>query len=397
MIYGFYFRFFKIFHNKIVSVLFSEIAWFLYLCRFQMKRLFVRQRIVTMDEKEAISILNATYPDVCRRPTFENESVDPKIDLSIVVPIYNYVGLIESNIQSILKQKTKYKFELILVDDGSTDGARDIVLSYKEHPNVKVVLQENQGIGGARNTGIDHAVGKYLMFIDCDDVVSDDLVETLMTCAYQDDCDIVMCAHNLVKERGGQTIEVIPNIYPVRNLLKYKNDDEIMNYAGLPWGKVYKRELFNQVRFFPGYWFEDTIIHFLLFTQCKKFVYVPKVCYEYKWYEKNFSHVQENSTNVKAIDRYWLLLAIIEQYETIGLPFDEQFYTLLIKHLSAYYYRSISGLEEKVIEAAFIMANNLLVRYKPQNRCKLPYMLKVTEKAIMKKDINLWKLASTNQ
>ena len=197
--------------------------------------------------------------------------------------------------------------------------------------------------------------------------------------------------------KNGEIVDIIPNIYPGYNLLNYQNNDEIMNYAGLPWAKVYKRQLFEKVRFLPGYWYEDTIIHCLLFTQCKKFAYVPQICYEYKWYEKNFSHVQGNSTNPKALDRYWMLLAIIEQYKSMGLPFDEKFYTLLLKHLSAYYYPSIAGLEERVVEATFILARELVVNYKPQKQCKLPYMLRVTEKAILTKDINLWKLASCNQ
>ena len=72
------------------------------------------------------------------------------------------------------------------------------------------------------------------MFVDCDDIVHDDIVETLMNKAYSENYDMVMCAHNLSKERNGAIYEIVPNVYPKYNLIGYKNGDEIMNLAGLP-------------------------------------------------------------------------------------------------------------------------------------------------------------------
>ena len=260
-----------------------------------------------------------------------------------------------------------------------------------------VVIQNNQGIAAARNTGIDLASGQYLMFVDCDDAIHTDMVEILMGYAYKEDADIVMCAHNLSKEKNGQVYSKIPNIYPQVNLLGLKNQDEIMNYAGLPWGKVYKRDLWQRVRFFPGYWYEDTIIQLLLFTQCNKFIYVPVILYEYRWYEKNFSHVQGKNTAARTIDYYWLLLAIIEKYQELGLPQDGQYYTVLLKHLSQYYYQKISGLDAHLIDAMFVLACDLLEKNRPLCEYKLPYILRITEKAMLSRDIELWKQASILQ
>lgn len=394
MIYGFYFRFYKLIHNEKLSILLASLANFAYAVIFRIKKLFCKNTIVNMDAKKARELVNSVYskPDASK-PIYNNMSIDDSIDLSIIVPVYNYADLIEKNIQSILNQKTKYTYEAIFVDDGSTDGARDILDKYRDCKNVKVIFQNNMGIAGARNTGINNAVGKYIMFVDCDDIVHDDIVEKLLNRAYGENCDIVMCAHNLVKEKDGRVIETIPNVYPNDRFMKTKSKEGIMNYAGLPWAKVYKHELFFGVRFFPGYWYEDTIVLFLLFTQCKKFSYIPSACYEYKWYEKNFSHVQNSAKNVKSIDRYYLLVSIIEQYKKIGLPVDETFYKLLIRHLSIYYYPSISKLDRELVEAMFVLANELLKEYKPKTPYKLPYILRITEKAILSKNIDLWKLA----
>lgn len=394
---GFYFRFYKKFHNEFICCLLANIAYFVYCLKFLLKKISRKKHSVEMSSKKALEIVNSVYPKSESKPEYINPSVDRELDLSVVIPVYNYVDIIEQNILSILNQKTDYKYEVILVDDGSTDGAQDILKKYESNPKVKLIFQKNSGIGAARNTGVNNATGKYLMFIDCDDTVHNDIVQTLLDEAYAKNSDIVMAAHNLAKEKNGVIYDVIPNVYPNRNLAGYKNNDKIMGYAGLPWAKVYKREMWNNVRFFPGYWYEDTIILMLLFTQCKNFSYLPKVVYEYKWYEKNFSHVQGNATNIKSIDSYWLMTEIIEQYKKLGLETDAKFYTLLLRHLSAFYYTSISGLESETVEALFVLAKDLFEKYKPENKVKLPYMLKQVEKSFVNNDIELWKLASCNQ
>lgn len=397
MIYGFYFRFYGKFHNSVFSSVLAKLAYMLYCCAFFLKKLRHKRVSVDVNIDDARNIVNGIHPRLDSHPVYENKPIDDNIDLSIVVPVYNYVDIIESNIDSILNQKTEYNYQLIIVDDGSTDGAADVLKRYADNPKVKLIFQKNAGIGAARNTGINNADGKYLMFVDCDDIVHDDIVETLMNKAYSENYDMVMCAHNLSKERNGDIYEIVPNVYPKYNLIGYKNGDEIMNLAGLPWCKVYKREIWNNVRFFPGYWYEDTIIQFLIFMQCKNYAYIPKIEYEYKWYEKNFSHTQGNSANPKSIDTYWLLIEILEQYKKNNMPVDDRLYTLVLRHISTYYYGSVKNLDSKVVEALFVLAKDLYSEYKPNHKVKLPFMLRQIEKSFDNNDIELWKLASCYQ
>ena len=397
MIYGFYFRFYGKFHNSVFSSALAKLAYMLYCCVFFLKKLRHKRVSVDVNIDDARNIVNGIHPRLDSHPVYENKPIDDNIDLSIVVPVYNYVDIIESNIDSILNQKTEYNYQLIIVDDGSTDGAADVLKKYADNPKVKLIFQKNAGIGAARNTGINNADGKYLMFVDCDDIVHDDIVETLMNKAYSENYDMVMCAHNLSKERNGAIYEIVPNVYPKYNLIGYKNGDEIMNLAGLPWCKVYKREIWNNVRFFPGYWYEDTIIQFLIFMQCKNYAYIPKIEYEYKWYEKNFSHTQGNSASPKSIDTYWLLIEILEQYKKNNMPVDDRLYTLVLRHISTYYYSSVKNLDSKVVEALFVLAKDLYSEYKPNHKVKLPFMLRQVEKSFGNNDIELWKLASCYQ
>lgn len=241
---------------------------------------------------------------------------------------------------------------------------------------------------------MNHACGRYIMFVDCDDIVTDDLVETLMSKALAEDADIVMCAHDLVKQKGGIVTSVIPNIYSGKNLFGYSKQASILNYAGLPWCKVYKRELWEDVRFFRGFWYEDTIIHALIFTQCKKFCYVPKSCYKYRWYENNFSHVQGNHTDVRCLDYYYLLQAILNKADQLGITSSDCFYTILLKHLCADFYKKVQGMDDEVLQELFIVCRDILNKYRPDHKVKLPYVLRTAEKALLEGDIKLWMLAS---
>lgn len=397
MKHGFYFRFYRMFHNEALCCFLASLAYFLYCVKFFIKKALRKKEKSTMTVDEARRIIDEVYPKPKSNPEYINPEIDENLDLSIVIPVYNYADILEDNINSILNQKTDYKFEAIFVDDGSTDGAQDILKKYENHPNVKLIFQQNGGIGAARNTGVNHANGKYLMFVDCDDIVHDDIVETLMSKAYEQDLDMVVAAHNLVKEKNGEVYEVVPNVYPQKNLIGFKNGDEIMNLPGLPWAKVYKRELWNNVRFFPGYWYEDTIVHPLIFTQVKSYAYIPKIVYEYKWYEKNFSHTQNDSKRIRTIERYWILEEILAQYEKSNFAKDVKFYTLLLRHYSSYYYPFIKGLDSKIVEALFVLAKEEIDKYKPKEKVKLPYVLKYVDKAFSNNDMSLWQISSCYQ
>lgn len=394
MKYGIYFRFYKIFKNQTICVVLTNLAYFLFCIKYFVKKLTRGKKTIELTFEDAHRIINEAYPHPTSQPEYDDRGVDKSIDLSVIVPVYNYADIIYDNISSVINQKTKYCFELIIVDDGSTDGAGEIIRQFESDDRVKIITQKNGGIAVARNTGLNHARGKYIMFVDCDDIVHDDIVETLMDEAYRGNFDMVMCAHNLVKERGGVTLDVIPNVYPDRNLLRYYNNNKIMNLAGLPWCKVYKHELWKNVRYFPGYWHEDNIIQFLIFMQQPKYKYIPKIEYEYKWYEKNFSHVQGDTANIKSIDVYWILTDIIEKYHSMGLPVNAAFYTLLLTHLSLYYYSCINQLNDELITALFELGRELYLKYKITGRVRLPYMLRQIEKAFDDNDIELWKLAS---
>ena len=146
MIYGFYFRFLKFTKSQWFSIFLSKIAYALHLACFLIKRLSLVKSDCSVGVMEARELIERTYPDPMGRATAVNPEIEKELDLSIVVPVYNYVSLIEKSVESILQQKTKYRFQLILVDDGSTDGAKEIMMRYQSHPQVRIRELQGQEI-----------------------------------------------------------------------------------------------------------------------------------------------------------------------------------------------------------------------------------------------------------
>lgn len=108
----------------------------------------------------------------------------------------------ESCVKSALGQNTRYNFEVILVDDGSSDSTGDIADQYRQFSNIKIIHQNNAGLSEARNTGLRNAKGSYIMFLDVDDMLTDEVVESLLACAYQMGADFVEGGFNRVSENG---------------------------------------------------------------------------------------------------------------------------------------------------------------------------------------------------
>lgn len=397
MIQDIYIRLNNIIKIPFFSLLVAYIFNFLYRIKFILQKVQRKKTIVELDSKTALEKINSIFPKHHKTINVIDPEVSDDIDLSIIVPVYNYEINLEKNIISYISQKTNYNYEIIFVNDGSTDSSQKIIEKYVDNKKIKLINKNNGGASSARNVGINVATGKYIMFVDCDDVLHSDSVEKLLSKAINNDSDIVMCAHNLVKTDKGKIIAKIPYIYPHRNLLGYKNGGIIMNYPGFPWGKIYKRKMFNCIRYPESYWYEDTITLFLLFTQCKSFDYIKEPLYDYYIHESNITKIVSNTNNPKVIDRYWILDEIIESYLNNGNTITPEFYELLLKHTSLFYYSNIKNLDAHVVEAMFVLAKDLCLKYKTKGKIRLSYMLRQVEKSFETNDINLWKLASVYQ
>ena len=203
--------------------------------------------------------------------------------ISVIVPVYNVENYLDKSIGSILAQ-TYQNLELILVDDGSKDASGAMCDAWRaKDARIRVIHQTNGGQALARNHGIDEAAGAYLAFIDSDDWIAPDYLETLYRLLQEHRAEISICDKQMIYESGGQakSSEEEDQIreYTNREALKalfYQR--EIDNS---PWGKLYRASLFNGVRFPEGKIYEDLGTIYRLLYQCDRVVRTSRKLYYY--------------------------------------------------------------------------------------------------------------------
>ncbi len=202
--------------------------------------------------------------------------------ISVIVPIYDVEAYLEQCLDSILNQTYK-NLEVILVDDGSPDRCGAICDSYAvKDPRVVVIHKENSGVSDARNAGIDIAKGRYLTFVDSDDYLALDCIECLY-CNLNAFCaDISITSHFTTKNYDWTqffqtpTIEIYDSESAVVETLYAR---KIKTSA---WGKLYRKELFKEIRYPKGKIFEDLYTTNKLFMDAKKIVWTDRIGYYYR-------------------------------------------------------------------------------------------------------------------
>lgn len=158
---------------------------------------------------------------------------DNKYNLSLLVPVYNAEKYLKQCLDSLIGQKTQYKYQIVIVDDGSTDGTGKVLETYKDHKNIIIHTQKNMGISAARNQTLRLAEGEYVGVIDNDDYIKDDYVDKLLKLAYAINADDVKCGYSNFDEQGNVSYQ-ISEAYCTKNDFK----SNLMKYDGLIWGGI---------------------------------------------------------------------------------------------------------------------------------------------------------------
>lgn len=202
--------------------------------------------------------------------------------ISVIVPVFNIEEYLERCINSILNQKYS-NFELILVDDGSTDESGRIIDCFAKRDNRIIALhQENQGAGAARNAGLEKAEGEYVAFVDGDDFVTEDFLSHFWDVSQAYKSDYVICGVRRVKGEKKkfspqkEKIEVFQGREAQKNTLLGRNGFT----AGVCRG-FYKKELFSGIRFLPKVVFEDLDILIRIQERVERVVMSHRETYYY--------------------------------------------------------------------------------------------------------------------
>lgn len=203
--------------------------------------------------------------------------------ISVIVPVYKVEPYLRRCMDSLLAQ-TYENLEIILVDDGSPDGCPAICDGYAEQDGrVRVIHQKNAGLSGARNAGIEAASGEYFSFVDSDDYVAPDFIRSLYELMQETDCAIGQCRFTYVQ---GEPIQDEKSrscrIYRGMSLMEQLyGPEEEATYFVVAWNKLYKRELFDHIRYPQGRIHEDEAATYKLFHEGKKLVFLDRALYGY--------------------------------------------------------------------------------------------------------------------
>lgn len=202
--------------------------------------------------------------------------------ISVVIPVYNRETTLRKCVDSILAQ-TYENIEVILVNDGSTDRSEDICRSYEQADSrVSVISKANGGLSSARNAGIDGSHGEYLFFVDSDDWIDSDTLEVLLKTALLKDTDVTGCCayfnypNGTEKSRASTQIDICDT----RSLIKWMLEGGIG--ANAAWGKLFKKSLFENLRFDESCDFcEDDEFSFRMARKAKGYVRIADAKYHY--------------------------------------------------------------------------------------------------------------------
>lgn len=216
--------------------------------------------------------------------------------ISVIVPVYNVAPYLEKCVESIRGQSYA-NLEIILVDDGSTDHSGTICDRYATmDPRVRVLHKANGGLSDARNTGLEIANGSWYMFIDSDDSIAPDTVMQLYTAAVTHDCQIAVCNMVRIYEDGSTE----PFYHPTSEITILSGSQrlETLQQPSVC-NKLFRADLFENVRFPVGKFYEDTFVYHILAYQAEHIVLTGQDSYYY------FSRPESILGQKKYTDRYF--------------------------------------------------------------------------------------------
>lgn len=202
------------------------------------------------------------------------------MELSIIVPVYNVEQYLEKCIKSLVNQTLdNLSYEIIIVNDGSPDNSQEIIDKYSsKYSNIVALKKENGGLSDARNYGLDHAKGEYVAFVDSDDYVDVHMYKTMLNKAKERKFDMVVCDFKEIYSDH----EVQGTSRVKKDLL---NSNEVraamLDFYPCAWNKIYKRELFANIRYKKGVWFEDVECLYRLLPIVNSVGVVKKTFYYY--------------------------------------------------------------------------------------------------------------------
>lgn len=296
--------------------------------------------------------------------------------ISVIIPAYNVEKYIEQCLDSLFKQ-TFQDFEIIVVNDGSTDQTAAKLKIYQEKYSGRLTVfhQENQGQSSARNKALSHVTGKYILFMDADDYVLPDYMETLVTTAEKEEADLVICGYKQVRNNGEVVFERNSKDWEI----SFGNGlSHVFQYS--PCAKIYRSDLIlnNHLQFGVGEKMEDGPFGIITSSIAKKTVVLPYCGYMYREYEEStMGKIRAQGISKEASKQQFPYKGIENAIKTVEGIRGEEYHDVLafvvIKALAgfAFLYSKNSG--KDTVRSICEYADRIIRTYFPDYK-KNPYI-----------------------
>ena len=226
------------------------------------------------------------------------------VSVSIIVPCYNVAAYLDQCMESLAGQSME-DIEIICVNDGSSDHTAEILREWRDRDGrVRVIDRKNSGVSAARNSGMEAAAGKYIGFVDPDDVVDRNMFRRLFDAAVEKDADVAVCGYHEFCDRGGMDMpesgwSPSAGFFPEEKAERFRRGTPWSQCAGTVWNKLIRRELLleNDIRFGEEFAIcEDMAFSMQVLEKSKGICVVPEslYCYHYKEAENLVNRFHEN-------------------------------------------------------------------------------------------------------
>ena len=275
--------------------------------------------------------------------------------VSIIIPCYNGEKYIKRCLDSILSQDYE-DFEIILINDGSTDSSDKIIKSYHDE-RLRYFKNDNQGIGKTRNFGISMAKGEFVTFLDIDDYLNNKAISKMVECAYKDNLDLVISDYYV---KSNKTCEYKIKDFKVTSVKE--NPEIILDVNLAPWGKLYKKELIKDIKFEEDLKYEDAPFVIKSLLEAKK---IGKLNYPTVYYVIN----ENSETNVRD-EKVFDIIEIVDIIRKILISegYEDVFKKFAVKTLTNYTVQQRVNIDPKIgdkfIEETFSYLRKYVPDYK---------------------------------
>lgn len=292
--------------------------------------------------------------------------------ISVIIPVYNTGLYLEECLDSIVKQNFK-DFEVICIDDGSSDNSLEILKNYEErYDNFKILAQPNMGVSHARNKGLQHAKGEYIAFLDSDDFIKPNYLEVLYNNANLNNSQIVMCNYYRYFDSNKSSLPIVftkgRGNYSNMDILKSIIPDNLLH--SYLWNKLWHRDLFDNLDF-PIMKFEDIAIMCKLIYKANKITIVSDKLYYYRIRKTSIVRNYSISTQNDYIKAYGLTREFLEK-EDLYSKLSFSFKLLSIKVMAVMFFVNI--FLHKEYGSFKLVLLNMKRSYKFIRDCNKPHM-----------------------